>query len=106
MKIETLTAWQLSDSPACNSEAEEIMGELIRISADAQEWKPVPVTELDRLFTGVTTRDNLEAPLREGVINLRTSGLVTLEDVDGVRSIVVTEKFKTFYEKASQKKLP
>jgi hypothetical protein len=104
MKIEVLSAWQLSDSPAHNNEAEVMMGKIIRVSAEAEEWIPIPVADLDGLFRGAV-QGNLEPPLQEGLINLKISGLVTVEEVEGIRSVVVTERFKAFYEKASQKKL-
>src|SRR5512141_1214263 len=97
MEIKTVGRERLADSPAHNSEAEDIMATLIEKASEAGDWIPVPVTDLhpgEDLYDGVNFgREVPETPLTEGLINLKISGMVTEKEVDGQRVVIVTDRF-------------
>lgn len=101
-KIISIDRNKLGDSPAHNSEAEDIMFQFIQQAATAGTWPSLPLGGIEAnadLYTDGFNRMSFLSPTHEGIIELITSGLATKEVVDGKEVITLTNRFKNYYEK-------
>ena len=96
---------KLADSPAHNSEAEDIMHQFARMASTTGEWPTIPLDGIEAnkgLYTGGANRMDFLSPTHEGVIELLKSGLAVIRVVDGKKYLVLTDKFKAYYASISR----
>ncbi len=87
------------NSPAQNSEAEDIMWQFAQQAAKTGVWPSIPLEDL--IAEHPADRMSFESPAREGVVNLVTLGLATKSVVDGKEVLTLTDRFKNYYEHLS-----